>query len=107
MYKHHTSIQHHIRLDVTGCQRGQELCEQASEGIIVPSMLLVQAMVKVQAEIQTAAIDDQATVPEPDVLQEASVPLHIGGQTLDTHETSGPGDTRRNTGVAAQTVSWS
>lgn len=84
-----TSIQYHIRLDVTGCQRREELGEQASERIIIPSMPLVQKVVKVEAEKQTAAVNNQTTVPELHILEEVSVPLHIGGQTLDTHRTSG------------------
>lgn len=85
-----TSIQNHIWLDVTGCQRREELGEQGGKSIIVSSMLLVQTVVKVEAEIQAAAIDNQATVPEFHILQEVFVPLHISGQTLDTHEISGP-----------------
>ena len=101
-----TSIQYHIWLDVTGGQRGEELCEKASESIIVPSALLVQTVVKVQAKIETAAVDNQTTVPELHVLEEVSVPLHIGGQTLDTHGTSGPGKTRNEKMNRFLLITW-
>lgn len=57
-------------------------------------MLLVQTVGEVEAEIQAAAINNQATVPELHILEEVSVPLHIGGQTLDTHRISGPWHSR-------------
>lgn len=89
-----TSIQYHVWLDVTGCQSSKELAEQAGESVIIPSMLLVQTVVEVEAEIQTAAVNNQTAVPKLHILEESSVPLHIGGQTLDTHGISGPAETR-------------
>lgn len=84
-----TSIQHHIWLDVTGCQCRDELGEQTCKSIIVSSMLLVKTVVKVEAKIQTAAVDNQAAVSELHILEEVSVSLHIGSKTLDTHGISG------------------
>lgn len=86
-----TSIQHHVWLDVTCRQCREELGEQASESIIVPTVLLVQTLSEVQAEIETAAVNDQPTVPEPHILEQVSLLLHEGGQTVDTHWISGPG----------------
>lgn len=84
-----TSIQDHIWLDVTGCQCREELGEQARKSIVVSSILLVQTVVKVKAKIQTAAVDNQSTVPEPHILEEVSVALHICSKTLNTHGISG------------------
>lgn len=56
-----------------------------NKGIIVPSMLLVQTVVKVEAEIQTAAINHQPTISELHILEEVLVPLNICGKALDTH----------------------
>lgn len=85
-----TSVQHHVRLDVAGCQGREELGEQVGEGVVVPSMLLLQPMVKVEAEIQTAAVNDQATVPELHILEEVSVPLYVGSQAMHTHKITSP-----------------
>lgn len=74
-----TSIQHHIRLDVASCQRRKKLGEQESEGIVIASVLLVQIVVKVESEEETAAINNQTTVPKLHILEEVSVPFHIGG----------------------------
>lgn len=81
-----TSIQDHIWLDVAGCQCRKKLGEEEGKCIIIPSMLLVQMMVKVQSVVETAAINNQATVPKPHILEEVSVPFHKGGETLDPHE---------------------
>lgn len=86
-----TSIQYNIGLDVAGFQCWQELGEQAGKSIIVASILPVQAVVKVEVEKETAAINNQTAVPELDIFEEASVRLHVGGETLDTHWFLGPG----------------
>lgn len=53
-----TSIQDHEGLDVTGGQVGEELMQQAGERIVISSVLLVQKVVKVEAEVEAAAVDD-------------------------------------------------
>lgn len=83
-----TSIKDHKRLDVTGCQAREELMQQAGERIVISSMLLVQKVVEVEAEVQTAAIDDQSTISELHVLENMSVILHERGQPWDSHEAS-------------------
>lgn len=83
-----TSIKDHIRLDVTGCQVRKELMQQAGKSIIISSVLLVQKVVKVEAEVEAATVDDQATVSESHVLENTSVFLHEGGQPWDSHEAS-------------------
>lgn len=80
-----TSIQDHKGLDVTGGQVGEELMQQAGERIVISSVLLVQKVVKVEAEVEAAAVDDEATVSDPHVLENMSVFLHEGGQPEDSH----------------------
>lgn len=53
-------------------------------------MQLVQSMVKIEVEVQAAAIYNQAAVLELMVLKEVVVPLHKRGQTLYTHDISEP-----------------
>lgn len=45
-------------------------------------------MGEVQAEVEAASVDDQETVPEPHVMEEVSLALHVRSQTMDTHRTS-------------------
>lgn len=89
-----TSIEDHKRLDVACCQLREELMEQGGKSVVISPVLLVQKVVKVEAEVETAAVDDQVTVPEPHVLQDMSVLLHEGGQTLDSHEASESAETQ-------------
>lgn len=74
-----TSIQYYIWLNVASCQCRKKLGEQESKRIIIPSMLLVQTVVKVESEEETAAINNQTTVPKLHILEKVSVPFHIGG----------------------------
>lgn len=81
-----TSIQYYIRLDIAGFKCRKELGEQEVKGIIIPSILLVQTVAKVEPVVETAAINNQRTVPKLHILEEVSVPFHIGGQTPDPHQ---------------------
>lgn len=60
--------------------------EEEVKFIIIPSILLVQTVAKVEPEVETAAINNKTTVPKMNILEEVSVPVHIGGQTVDPHE---------------------
>lgn len=53
--------------------------------MIIPSILLVQTVAEVEPEVETAAVNNQTTVPKVYILEEVSVPVHIGGQTVDPH----------------------
>lgn len=83
-----TSIEDHKRLDVTGFQLREELMEQFGESIVISPVLLVQKVVKIEAEVEAAAVNNQPTVPEPHILEDMFVLLHEGGQALDSHEAS-------------------
>lgn len=89
-----TSIEDHKGLDVTRCQVREELVQLVGKSVILSPVLLVQKVVKVEAEVEAAAVDDQVTVPEPHVSEDMSVLLHEGGQTLDTHEASESAETQ-------------
>lgn len=89
-----TSIEDHKGLDVTRCQLREELVQLVGKSVILSPVLLVQKVVKVEAEVEAAAVDDQVTVPEPHVLEDMPVLLHEGGQTLDSHEASESAETQ-------------
>lgn len=54
--------------------------------MIIPSILQVQTVAEVEPEVETAAVNNQTTVPKLHILEEVFVPVHIGGQTVDPHE---------------------
>mgnify|MGYP007124604898 CR=1 FL=1 len=80
-----TSIKYHIGPNVAGCQRREKVDNSASKAIIVSTVLLVQGGVEVEVVVQTGAINNQVAVLKLHVFEEVSVPLHKGGQTLDSH----------------------
>lgn len=74
-----TSIQYNKWLDAAICQCRKKLGEQESKRIVIPSMLLVQAVGKVESVKEAAPINNQTAVSKLHILEKVCVPFHIGG----------------------------